>query len=142
MAAEPLVQVRYCTAAGCTTRLSRYNPDLACAEHGGWSDATLRKPGRHGFANRPVPAIKAMVAHVLITDKEGNPCCAEALAEAARTAKVQAIIDADRGHAVLKGPLPALLAAIETAHHLAVTTGQGAITDVQFIHGTDRLQPR
>jgi hypothetical protein len=27
---------RRCTAPDCTTQLSRYNPDTACARHGGW----------------------------------------------------------------------------------------------------------
>jgi hypothetical protein len=31
-------QGRRCSQPSCGTRLSRYNPDDACALHGGWSD--------------------------------------------------------------------------------------------------------
>ncbi|HUG86396.1 MAG TPA: hypothetical protein VMM13_17650 [Euzebya sp.] len=37
---------RRCSHPGCHTILSRYNPDDNCNAHGGWSDATVKRPGR------------------------------------------------------------------------------------------------
>jgi hypothetical protein len=37
---------RRCAHPGCATMLSRYNPDPHCNAHGGWSDATVPRPGR------------------------------------------------------------------------------------------------
>lgn len=37
---------RLCRAPDCITRLSRYNPDGLCTAHGGWTDATVKRPGR------------------------------------------------------------------------------------------------
>ena len=37
---------RRCAHPGCATRLSRYNPDDRCTAHGGWSDASVKRPGR------------------------------------------------------------------------------------------------
>lgn len=34
---------RSCAHPGCSTRLSRYNPNLTCSTHGGWLDADDRR---------------------------------------------------------------------------------------------------
>lgn len=34
---------RRCGFPGCTTRLSRYNPNTSCSTHGGWLDADGRR---------------------------------------------------------------------------------------------------
>jgi hypothetical protein len=34
---------RSCAVPGCATRLSRYNPNKACATHGGWADSSARR---------------------------------------------------------------------------------------------------
>lgn len=34
---------RSCTYADCDTRLSRYNPNQLCSQHGGWVDANHRR---------------------------------------------------------------------------------------------------
>ncbi len=36
---------RNCTAPGCQTRLSRYNPSTTCAAHSGWEDTKRRNYG-------------------------------------------------------------------------------------------------
>ena len=49
---KPLEQFpseRCCIAAGCTARLSRYNPKPTCAAHGGWGEAgPARRRSRAG----------------------------------------------------------------------------------------------
>lgn len=49
---------RRCAHPDCATRLSRYNPDALCTAHGGWSDATVKRPGRTP-APRPPAAVPA-----------------------------------------------------------------------------------
>jgi hypothetical protein len=34
---------RSCAVPGCATKLSRYNPNSACAAHGGWADTSSRR---------------------------------------------------------------------------------------------------
>lgn len=34
---------RSCSYAGCDTRLSRYNPNQLCSQHGGWLDGNHRR---------------------------------------------------------------------------------------------------
>lgn len=34
---------RSCAYPGCTTQLSRYNPNERCSTHGGWNDAPERR---------------------------------------------------------------------------------------------------
>lgn len=42
---------RSCAAPDCTTTLSRYNPDVTCARHGGWiAEPTPRRRGKGGDA--------------------------------------------------------------------------------------------
>lgn len=41
---------RSCAEGGCQTALSRYNPDEFCTRHGGWSDETVKRPGRKPIA--------------------------------------------------------------------------------------------
>jgi hypothetical protein len=36
---------RQCSASGCDTRLSRYNPSATCATHAGWEDSKRRNYG-------------------------------------------------------------------------------------------------
>lgn len=45
---EPLAQYdrnRHCTAEGCSSRLSRYNPSATCSVHRGWVDTVARSYG-------------------------------------------------------------------------------------------------
>jgi hypothetical protein len=46
---KPLDQVteeRRCAATGCTSLLSRYNPNPTCATHGGWSEESAPRRRR------------------------------------------------------------------------------------------------
>lgn len=47
---------RRCSHPECQTKLSRYNPDDTCTAHGGWSDATVKRPGRKPGSAHTVPA--------------------------------------------------------------------------------------
>lgn len=161
---------RLCSHPSCTTRLSRYNPDDVCGEHGGWSDESVPRRGRKRSPGAPGRMID-LRDRAEMTDP-GEPAHGEgparlepihldtadrARADATRVVAVISLTvggsaaaargvweelaaDANLGvtmacgplSTVAAGPLVAVLALVEAAHHLGTRLHPDVTTNVQF----------
>lgn len=95
---------RRCGHPDCDTRLSRYNPDALCTAHGGWSDATVKRPGRKPAAPHPVAAPSGAGAAAGHRRPSGSQRPAQHLVRGAGPSSVEIVLPDDDDAAPVDDP--------------------------------------
>ncbi|CAN5446890.1 hypothetical protein BH23ACT9_BH23ACT9_24570 [soil metagenome] len=139
---------RLCDHPECTTKLSRYNPDPSCQTHGGWSDASVSRPGRKPNRTEDHPPVMApqppepdttssAMADITIDGSLDDVALRQMLRRIGDLLVRSSLQVVPRPSGlVVSGDPSAILLALERVQRLAARQGEQVVTTVRFVART------